>query len=64
MWFVVVMLVSVIAGLLLGPLLGRASDEQTAEPQNPIPANRIAATQNRVTAQPGANRVREHARLN
>ena len=64
MWFVAVMLVSVVAGLILGPRLGRASAEQTAEPQGPIPANRIAAAQQRVTAQTGTNRIREHARLN
>ena len=64
MWFVAVMLVSVGAGLFLGPRLGRASEEQTAEPQIPIPANRIAASQQRVNTQTGANRIREHARLN
>jgi hypothetical protein len=65
MWFVAVMLASVIAGLILGPLLGRAADEQTAEPGARVSVNRIAA-QNRVTthAPTGTNRIREHARLN
>jgi hypothetical protein len=64
MWFVAVMLVSVGTGLLLGPRLGRVSEEQTADPQRPIPANRITASQQRMTTQSGANRIREHARLN
>ena len=66
MWFVAVMLVSVLTGLVLGPLLGRAADEQTSEPKLRTPVNRIEGTQNRVTPQAatGTNRIREHARLN
>jgi hypothetical protein len=77
MWFLVIFGVSILTGLVMGPVLSRAAAEQTADPRRTAPprsaGNRITppspATSAGTSRAPAArtassNRLLDHARQN